>query len=545
MTTVLVAMIFVPLVGAAIVLAAGSAQPHFVRLTALTTSIVTLFLALAVAAGYSPATAKPLGPGPIQPQLKLERTWVTLGRAPSAASAEPAKLQFYVGIDGISLWLVVLTAILVFSCVLVSWESITERVAAYYALLLVLETGLLGVFCAFDIVLFYVFFEFTLIPLYFLIGIWGGPAREYAARKFFLYTLAGSVLSLVGLVALVAALHSRDPSQLTFSIPKLAAQIHERLDLAGGNPVAGRMPLSPEDQLAERVYWTTVQTWIFFALFAGFAIKVPLFPFHTWLPLAHVEAPTAGSVLLAGVLLKLGTYGFLRLCLPMLPLAVEQVGAPLLAALSLVGILYGAWCALAQNDIKRLVAYSSVSHMGFCMLGMAALNREGITGSVLQMINHGLSTGALFLLVGMIYDRYHSRMMDDFGGLARRLPVLAVFMVVSCMSSLGLPGLNGFVGEVTALIGMFDRWPGCAVIGAIGIVFGAWYLLAMLQRVFFGPARSNEPAHATTPISDLTLREVAALGPIVVLYFWIGLWPEFFVRVMRPDIDRIAILFAQ
>jgi NADH-quinone oxidoreductase subunit M len=287
-------------------------------------------------------------------------------------------------------------------------------------------------------------------------------------------------------------------------------------------------------------FWRTVQFWIFLALFAGFAIKVPLFPFHTWLPLAHVEAPTAGSVLLAGVLLKLGTYGFLRLALPLLPLAVDRIGVPLVATLSVVGILYGALCALAQNDMKRLVAYSSVSHLGFCMLGLFALNAEGIAGGTLQMINHGLSTGGLFLLVGMLYERLHTRKLDEMGGLASRLPVFACFLVLISLSSMGLPGLNGFIGEALSLIGMFRRQPAYAVLGAVGIVLGAWYLLNMMQQALFGPRR-EPPRHST--LADLNAREVFAVAPIAVLCIVIGVCPNLLIKAIEPEVNAIASMY--
>jgi len=405
------------------------------------------------------------------------------------------------------------------SSVLVSWESIRTQACEFYACLLLLETGLLGAFCAFDLLLFYVFFEVTLIPLFFLIGIWGGPQRQYAAYKFFLYTLSGSVLTLVGLIALVLCVLSRNETLATpFSIPELARQ------------------LSGEDALPYHL-----QCWIFLGLSAGFVIKVPLFPFHTWLPLAHTEAPTAGSVILAGVLLKLGTYGFLRLCLPLLPGATLHLGVPLVATMAVIGIVYGAFCSLAQLDIKKLVAYSSVSHLGFCMLGMFALNAEGISGSVLQMVNHGLSTGALFLLVGMLYDRYHTRMMPDLGGLASRLPLLACGMVFICLSSVGLPGLNGFVGEMLSLIGMFKFHAAYAVVGTTGIILGAWYLLTMLQRSFFGPLK--EPDVHGEPIGDLNGRELAALLPIAALCLWIGVYPKPVLDVIRPDVQAVARIY--
>jgi NADH-quinone oxidoreductase subunit M len=382
---------------------------------------------------------------------------------------------------------------------------------------LLLETGLVGVFSAFDLILFYVFFEFTLVPLFFLIGIWGGPQRRYAAVKFFLYTFVGSMVTLVGLVALVLVASTGGLSVPT-SIPALAHWLAEH-------------PLDKSTQIA-----------LFLAISVGFMVKIPVFPLHTWLPLAHVEAPTAGSVLLAGVLLKLGTYGILRLCLPMFPLASETVGIPLMASLGVAGIIYGSLCALAQRDIKKLVAYSSVAHLGFCILGLFALNVAGISGGVLQMINHGLSTGALFLLVGMVYERYHTRMLDDLGGLAARLPLLACIMVFIAMSSIGLPGLNGFVGEVLSLAGMFRRHHVYAVLGATGVILGAWYLLTMLQHAFFGPLR--EP-HGDHTIHDINLREVCAVVPICALCLMIGVMPQPVLDLIRPDVDAVVTAYSQ
>jgi NADH-quinone oxidoreductase subunit M len=285
------------------------------------------------------------------------------------------------------------------------------------------------------------------------------------------------------------------------------------------------------------------QTALFLAISVGFMVKIPVFPLHTWLPLAHVEAPTAGSVLLAGVLLKLGTYGMLRLCLPMFPHACVTIGVPLMAALAVAGIIYGSLCALAQRDIKKLVAYSSVAHLGFCVLGLFALNAAGISGGVLQMINHGLSTGALFLLVGMIYDRYHTRMLDDLGGLAARLPLVACTMVFISMSSIGLPGLNGFVGEFLSLAGMFRRNPVFAVLGTTGVVLGAWYLLTMLQHAFFGPLR--EPEHGDHAVSDMNAREMFAISPICALCLWIGVMPQPIIDTIRPDVDSVVAVYAQ
>jgi NADH-quinone oxidoreductase subunit M len=314
--------------------------------------------------------------------------------------------------------------------------------------------------------------------------------------------------------------------ELTFFIPRLVEIVHERLSM---------------ESAAERAYWTAVEFWVFLALTAGFAIKVPLVPLHTWLPLAHVEAPTAGSVLLAGILLKIGAYGFLRLCLPLAPDASLTVGVPLIGSLAVIGIVYGALCALAQDDIKKLVAYSSVSHLGFCMLGMFALNTVGLSGSLLQMINHGLSTGALFLLVGMLYERYHTRMLADYGGMAARLHLLACFMVFFCLTSIGLPGLNGFVGEVLVLMGMFEVRPWMVVVGASGIVLGAWYLLTMLMKVFFGPVKEPHAAgEHGPPITDLNLRELAALIPIAVFCVILGVYPQPVLDTTEPDIQLIA-----
>ncbi len=532
MSTLLPVLILLPLATAVVVMLLRSAGAA--RWISLLGSLATLVVSLVMAAQFT--TLRPVGEstgGPVQPRVEFRHTWMTFSWSdaePSRTSAPDSpgggpdggrqvRLEFYLGMDGISLLLVVLTALLMVSSVLVSWESIRTQACEFYACLLLLETGLLGAFCAFDLLLFYVFFEVTLIPLFFLIGIWGGPQRQYAAYKFFLYTLAGSVLTLVGLIALVLSVLSRNETLCTpFAIPELARQ------------------LSGEEALPQYL-----QCWIFLGLSAGFVIKVPLFPFHTWLPLAHTEAPTAGSVILAGVLLKLGTYGFLRLCLPLLPDATLDLGVPLVATMAVIGIVYGALCSLAQQDIKKLVAYSSVSHLGFCMLGMFALNAEGISGSVLQMVNHGLSTGALFLLVGMIYDRYHTRMMPDLGGLAARLPLLACGMVFICLSSVGLPGLNGFVGEVLSLIGMFKFHAAYAVVGTTGIILGAWYLLSMLQRSFFGPLK--EPDVHGQPISDLNGRELAALLPIAALCLWIGVYPKPLLDVIRPDVQAVARIY--
>ncbi len=427
-------------------------------------------------------------------------------------------VQFYFGLDGLNVWLVALTALLMVSAVLASWTAIDDRVNEYYAWLLLLGTAMFGVFLSFDIILFYVFFELTLVPLFFLIGIWGGPERRHAARKFFIYTLAGSLLTLLGVIAVVVVCYDAN-RRLTFSIPELVEQVqllqrHARPD--------------------QRAFWDAFQFWVFLALIAGFAIKVPLVPLHTWLPLAHVEAPTAGSVLLAGVLLKVGAYGFLRLCLPLVPDACISVGVPLIGTLSVIGIIYGAFCSLAQDDMKKLVAYSSVSHLGFCMLGMFALNEAGLTGSLLQMINHGLSTGGLFLLVGMLYERYHTRKLADYGGMSARLGLLGACMVFICLTSVGLPGLNGFVGEALVFLGMFQVRPDLAILGTSGIVLGAWYLFTLLRLVFFGEVK--EPHHDGHAVTDMNGREWAALGPIMVFCVVLGVWPQPVIDAARPDV---------
>jgi NADH-quinone oxidoreductase subunit M len=529
LTTLLVTTLLIPFAGAVLLLVARSALSYqSARKLALAVSVATLVASLALGYQFLRVPAASLRSSPVEPRHSITYPWFTQANAASEAPNERAlRFDFLLGLDGISLTLVVLTTVLTVPCVLISWESIRERATGFYACLLLLEAGLIGVFCAFDLVLFYVFFEFTLLPLFFLIGIWGGPQRRYAAIKFFLYTLAGSLITLVGLVALVLTALSAG-LETPCSIPRLAAWLQAN-------------PLSHSWQVA-----------LFLAIAAGFMVKVPVFPLHTWLPLAHVEAPTAGSVMLAGVLLKLGTYGFLRLCVPMFPDACLTVGIPLIAVLAVIGIIYGSLCALSQRDIKKLVAYSSVAHLGFCMLGMFALNSAGVSGSVLQMINHGLSTGALFLLVGMVYDRYHTRQLDDLGGLAARLPLLAVAMVFISMASIGLPGLNGFVGEVLSLAGMFARHKIYAILGTTGVVLGAWYLLNMLQHAFFGPLREphvdeslrDSHAGASHSVNDMNTREFFAIAPIAALCLWIGVMPQPILNLIRPDVDAVVSLYA-
>jgi len=425
-------------------------------------------------------------------------------------------VQYIFGIDGFAVLLILLTTLLGFIAIYSSFTAIAERQKEYYISLLLLQTGMLGVFCSLDFILFYVFWEVMLVPMYFLIGVWGGPRRLYAAIKFFLYTLFGSVLMLVGILALyfynadgLAAIGLKGLGNIpTFSIQHLYT-------------IAPQIP--PD-----------LQFWVFLAFFVGFAIKVPMFPFHTWLPDAHVEAPTAGSVILAAVLLKMGTYGFVRFSLPLLPDAtLKAVGW--IGVLSIIAIVYGALVAMAQKDMKKLVAYSSVSHMGFITLGLFALNTAGLRGGILQMLNHGISTGALFLLVGLVYERRHNRMIAEYGGLAKVMPLYATFFLVMTMSSIGLPTLNGFIGEFTILIGVFNHSWVWALFAASGIVLGAAYMLWLYQRVFFGEL-SNEK---NKDLKDLNLREQWTLIPLVIIAFWIGLYPKPFFDRMAPTVDRV------
>ena len=412
-------------------------------------------------------------------------------------------ISYHLGVDGISLLLVVLTTFLTPIALLASWESIQSRLKGYVALMLLLEVGTLGVFMSLDMFLFYVFWEFMLIPMYFIIGIWGGSEKIYAAVKFFLYTMAGSLLMLVAIIWLGYYASTQPGGAFTTDLIKLYG-------------IAPGIPMS-------------IQSWMFLAFTLSFCIKVPLFPFHTWLPDAHVQAPTAGSVILAGVLLKMGTYGLVRFCLPLFPFATFTF-MPYIAGLAVIGIIYGALVSMVQADFKKLVAYSSVSHLGFVVLGIFAMNEEGMQGGVVQMINHGLSTGALFLLVGMIYDRRHTRMIKDFGGLAKQMPVYASFFMIVMLSSAGLPGLNGFIGEFLILLGAFkSEFLGShvyAILGATGVIFAAVYLLWSYQRVFFGRLENPE----NRKLVDLSRREIAVLVPVVVLIVWIGFYPNTFLE---------------
>ena len=416
--------------------------------------------------------------------------------------------SYSLGIDGISLLLIMLTTVLGFVAILSSWTAIGERVKEYYVFMLILQAGMLGVFMSLDFFLFYVFWEVMLVPMYFLIGIWGGPRKLYAAIKFFIYTLVGSVLMLLGILSLYYSNHTLTGTY-SFDIPALQ-----------------QMTLPPQYQL-----------WIFLAFFIGFAIKVPMFPFHTWLPDAHVEAPTAGSVILAGVLLKMGTYGFLRFSLPMLPNAAsDRRVIKVMITLSLIGIIYGALVSLMQKDMKKLVAYSSVSHLGFCTLGIFALNPNGISGSIIKQINHGISTGALFLIVGLVYERRHTREISEYGGISTIMPVYATLFMIVMMSSLGLPTLNGFIGEFTILQGAFEENKYWAALAVLGIVLGAAYLLWLYQRTMFGKVENPK----NEKLKDLNFREVMTLVPLIVWAFWIGLYPKPFFHVLEKPVANIV-----
>jgi len=408
---------------------------------------------------------------------------------------------YTLGIDGISLLLCLMTAMLMPLCVLCSWNAINRRVKEFLACILVMETSMLGVFMALDMILFYLFWEAMLIPMFLLIGIWGGPRKIYASVKFFLYTLAGSVLIPVAFIALY--LHS---APHTFSIPAMMGQ-----------------PLS-----------AGLQKWVFLAFFIGFAIKVPMFPFHTWLPAAHVEAPTAGSVLLASVLLKMGTYGFLRFCLPITPLGVAAF-APVVLGLSIAGILYGGFTALAQTDMKRLVAYSSVAHMGFVTLGIFVLNTNGIEGGLLQMLNHGVTTGALFLCVGMIYERTHSRELANATGIGKVMPVYVTALTVFGLSSLAFPGTNSFIGEFLILAGSFLASTKLTLLAVPGVVLGAAYMLRMLQRIIWGGLHNPDTSH----LNDLNAREILTLVPLLALVLWIGLAPAPFMNTFHASVAHL------
>jgi NADH-quinone oxidoreductase subunit M len=478
---------FLPVLGAVALALLPRGRDELLRRGALAVSLATFVLSIPLYVSFDAAS----------PDFQFEEV---LRWMPSLG------VGYHVGIDGISLLLVLLTTFLTPVALASAWESIEEGTKEFVVAMLVLETGMLGVFVALDLFLFFVFWEAMLIPMYFVIGVWGGARRVYAAIKFVLYTMVGSALMLVAILALYYQ-HGAATGTYTFDLPTLARYV-----LAPG----------------------TAQNLMFLAFALAFAIKVPLFPFHTWLPDAHVEAPTAGSVILAGVLLKMGTYGFLRFCLPLFPDASLAFG-PLVFALALIGIVYGAWVSTVQPDLKKLVAYSSVSHLGFVMLGLFTLTPAGLVGGVIQMVNHGLSTGALFLMVGMIYERRHTRLIADFGGLWSVVPAFSALFLLVCLSSLGLPGLNGFVGEFLILVGAFQVNGWLAAAATTGIIFAAVYLLWMYQRVAFGEVRHEANRH----LRDLTPREWALLAPVIVLIVWIGVYPTTFTGKTEATVQAL------
>ncbi|MFH1196851.1 MAG: NADH-quinone oxidoreductase subunit M [bacterium] len=485
-------LLFVPVAGSILVLFINEERKKFIQLTGLFFSVAAFIISLVVYFNFDSAKS--------EFQFIHTFPWI-----------KNLNISYSVGVDGISLLLVLLTTFLTPLTLISTWKNITKKIRLFTFCMLFLEAGMIGVFISLDMFLFYVFWEAMLIPMYFIIGIWGGERRIYAALKFFIYTMFGSLLMLVAIIWLAVYASS----QLGFFTTNL-------LDLYQVGP---QVPAE-------------IQKWMFLAFFLSFAIKVPLFPLHTWLPDAHVEAPTAGSVILAGVLLKMGTYGIVRFCLPLFPQSAITF-APYLAALAVIGIIYGALVAMVQKDIKKLVAYSSVSHLGFVVLGIFAMTLESMQGAVIQMINHGLSTGALFLIVGMIYDRTHNRQISYYGGIAKLVPVYSVALMLASLSSIGLPGLNGFVGEFLILIGSFkspvlNSWS-FTILAASGVIFAAVYLLWMYQRVVYGKV-TNEKLNSLT---DLNSTEIFILVPILIFVIWIGIYPSTFLGLTEQSVKGI------
>ncbi len=480
-------IIWLPMIGAFLILLLPREQVDGARRAALAFSALTFLLSLALWLGFRPNTA--------DFQYLEQKPWIP-----------DWGIQYLIGVDGVSLFLVLLTTFLTPLVILFSFGDVQKRVKEYFFFMLMLETGMLGAFVALDLFLFYVFWELMLVPMYFIIGIWGGPRRVYASIKFLIYTLTASLLMLLAILYLVGAhVHAGGPT--TFDVR----------------------------QLYDVVLTPTEQGWLFAAFALAFAVKVPMFPLHTWLPDAHVEAPTGGSVILAGVMLKLGTYGFLRFAMPLFPVAMAAA-TPFILGLAVVGIVYGAMVAMVQPDLKKLVAYSSVSHLGFVMLGLFAVNPMGVEGAIYQMLNHGLSTGALFLMVGMIYERRHTRQIAEFGGLWKPIPRWAALFMLVTFSSVGLPGLNGFVGEFLILLGSFGQSRLATAFASTGLILGAVYMLWMFQRVVFGPVRHDENA----TLEDLRPREIAVLVPVIAMIVVMGLYPGPFLKTMEPSVKALV-----
>ncbi len=485
-------MTFFPILGMFIVLLLPRNAGGLLKSVALVVSLITFVISL-------PLALDPVFKTSAGMHYTEFAEWISVGKY--------FTMNYSLGVDGISLWLVMLTTFIMPIAILSTWQAVTKHVKAYMAMMLLLETAMLGAFVSLDLFLFYIFWELMLIPMYFMIGIWGGANRIYAAVKFFIYTAVGSLLMLVAILFIYYQ------------------AVNSGMDISGFS-VTDFYNLSLDPQL---------QRWLFLAFAFSFAIKVPMFPVHTWLPDAHTEAPTAGSVILAAVMLKMGTYGYLRFAMPLFPEALRYY-LPYLTALAVIGIIYGALVAMMQKDVKKLVAYSSVSHLGFVMLGIFALNTVGVSGAVLQMINHGISTGALFLIVGFIYERRHTRLISEFGGLSTSMPVFAVIFMIVTLSSIGLPGTNGFVGEFMILMGAFQgelRW--FAVLATSGVILAAVYMLWMFQRVMFG--KLDNPKNRD--LKDLSLRELCVMAPLLVFIFWIGVCPNTFLDKMTPAVDHM------
>jgi len=487
MPNILTVLIFLPLAGVLVLFFLPRSDYRLLRNFTFFVTLVEFLLSLPVAVGFQAGVAGM--------QFTAQVPWIP-----------QYGISYSVGVDGISLWLVMLTTFLMPITILSTYSAIEKHVKEFMIFMLILEVGMVGVFLAVDLFLFYIFWELVLIPMYFLIGVWGHDRRIYSAVKFFIYTFVGSVLMLVAIIALYFYHHEVTGVYTTDLLAMYALDIPVKL-----------------------------QFWMFAAFALAFAFKVPMFPFHTWLPDAHVDAPTAGSVILAAVLLKMGTYGFLRFAMPLFPVAAFDF-MPLIAFLAVVGIIYGALVAMVQKDIKKLVAYSSVSHLGFVMLGLFAFNIQGIEGGILQMVNHGISTGALFLIVGIIYERRHTRLISEFGGISKVIPLFAVAFMIVTLSSVGLPGMNGFVGEFLIMVGAFKPLKWYVVFAASGVIFAAVYMLWMFQRVMFGKVTNEK----NIGLADLCGREIAYLAPLIVVIFWIGVYPQTFLRKMDASVGAVV-----